>query len=91
MTIINRFCPEVSDIVAVQLQCKRCRSSLSYPPDTWKPGDLKCTNCGVTLVSPAPNSRELRALEGLVDALRELAKPDGLEFQLRLEFNRDDQ
>ena len=90
MTIINRFCPELSDIVAVRLECKHCHVTLSYPPSDWKPAYLKCPNCGATLVSASPQSKELVLLGELADALRRLANAGDLEFQLRLEFDRCD-
>jgi hypothetical protein len=87
MTIVNRVCPEMSDIIAVQLECKHCRATISYPPDGWTPVTLKCPNCEVTLVSPSPQSKEFLALSELSGALKTLRNSDGLGFKLRLEFD----
>lgn len=91
VTIHNRFCPEVSDIVAVQIGCKHCHATISYPPDGWKSTTLgKCPNCSVTLVSPLPDAKEVMALGELSNALKILRSSSDLEFTLRLEFERPD-
>ena len=90
MTIINRRCFEVPDIVAVQLECTHCGATISYPPGTWKPSYLKCPNCSLTLVAGSLNqlSPELSALLALTDGLRELLTLKNPEFRLRLEFDQ---
>jgi len=90
MTIHNRFCPEVSDIVAVQIECTHCHATISYPPDGWNPITLKCPNCAVTLVTPMPQAKELMALAELSSALKTLRSSSDLPFKLRLEFDRQD-
>ncbi len=91
MTIHNRFCPEVSDIVAVQLECGHCHATISYPPDGWNPVTLKCPNCPVTLVNPSPQSKDMMALSELSNALKILRdRSNNLGFKLRLEFDRPD-
>jgi hypothetical protein len=91
MTIHNRFCPEASDIVAVQIECKHCHATISYPPDGWKPTTLKCPNCPATLVTALPEAKELMALGELSNALKILRSSSDLEFKLRLEFDWKDQ
>jgi len=92
MTTINRICPELSDIVAIRLECNHCHATISYPPVDWKPNSLRCPNCSVTLVSgTTPNnlSDELRALLALADGLKELLAIKSAEFRLRLEFEQN--
>ena len=88
MTTINRICFELSDVLAIRLQCKHCGAAISYPTDNWKPGFLKCPNCPATLVTKPSEgeSKELHALASLANALKELSKPDTFEFRLRFEF-----
>ena len=93
MTIIKRICPELSDILAIQIECKYCHSTISYPPSSWKPAILKCLNCPATLVrglTPNQQSEELRALCALAEGLQDLLKIKDAEFRLRLEFAQRD-
>src|SRR6266849_4116511 len=88
MTIINRLCPELSDIVGVQLECNKCHATISCPPASWTPGFLNCPNCSVTLVRfPEANSPELAALMLFADGLKKLLTPsEERKFRLRLEL-----
>ena len=89
MTIINRICVELRDILAVRLQCKNCQSAISYLPKDWKPTALRCPNCDAIIIEPS----ELRALELLAEGLRTLMPADDaaekkLRFEVRLEFEQ---
>ncbi len=89
MTIINRVCVELSDILAVRLQCKGCQSAISYLPKDWKPTALRCPNCDAIMIEKS----ELRALELLAESLRTLMPADEAakkkpRFELRLEFDQ---
>jgi hypothetical protein len=87
MTIINRLYPELSDILAVQLECRNCHATISYPTACWKPASLKCPNCSVTLVTgPEAHSKELSALSELAHSLKQLSDCETLAFQVRLEL-----
>ena len=88
MTIINRLCPELSDIQAIQLECKHCSALVSYPMGKWNPSGLTCPNCAVTLVRvPESHSSELVALKLLAEGLNKLLNPsEELKFVLRLEL-----
>jgi hypothetical protein len=90
MTIINRFCPELSDIVAIQMECGNCHATISYPPAKWTPKALECPSCSVTLVAGSTNnlSAELRALYALQEGLQELLTNKTLKFRLRLALDR---
>jgi hypothetical protein len=90
VTTINRICPELSDIVAIQLECNNCHATISYPPATWKPSYLKCPNCSVTLVEGSMQhlSDELRALFALQEGLQDLLKNKNAQFRLRVEFDQ---
>jgi hypothetical protein len=87
MTILNRFCPEASDIVAIRLECSACDAAISYSPARWNPSTLRCPNCAAELVGPSPHSKESIALRELADSLKILRNPTtNLAFRLRLEF-----
>ena len=72
MTTANRVYFECADIHAVQLECTKCGACISYPPDKWEPGALKCPNCSVTLVkgTETQKSAEWLVLEGLSSAVK---------------------
>jgi uncharacterized paraquat-inducible protein A len=76
MTVINRICPELSDIKAIRLECNQCGAMISYIPKNWKAKFLDCPNCSVSLVRARDNSGnqspELLALDGLVESIKEL-------------------
>jgi hypothetical protein len=93
MTVVNRICPELSDIVAVRLECTKCGSAVSYQKTDWTPAYLKCpnANCGAILVpgSSSDMSEELRALDELASGLRRMLNHGArFSFRLRLEFDR---
>jgi hypothetical protein len=93
MTTINRICFELSDIVAIELECKKCKTITCYPKGDWTPAWLKCPNsgCGQPLIRGSANdpSEELRALDEFVTGLkRVLNHSKEFAFSLRLEFNQ---
>lgn len=93
MTTINRVCYELSDIVAIELECKNCHALICYRPNDWTPTTLKCpnSNCGKHLVPSADTglSEELRSLEELaLGVKRVLNNCKQFPFHLRLEFNQ---
>ena len=90
MTTINRICPELSDIVAIRLECKHCQATICYPTASWKPNGLRCPNCSAMLVhgSPSNLSDELRALSELAESLKALLTSKSPDFRIRLEFEQ---
>ncbi len=95
MTVINRICFELSDIVAIELECNECNTLICYRPTDWTPTILKCpnSNCGKQLVPAAASglSEELRSLEELALGIkRVLNNCKSFPFHLRLEFNQPD-
>lgn len=95
MTIINRICFELADIVAVQLECKKCHATISYPKADWTPTSLKCpnSNCSAALISGSAGeqSEELRALDEFATGLKRiLNNSQQFAFRLRLEFDQQD-
>jgi len=88
MTILNRFCPEMSDIMAIRLECGTCDAAISYLPDSWNTAaTLKCPNCAVELVSPSLQTKGSIALRELAESLKLLRNTPNLGFRLRLEFD----
>jgi hypothetical protein len=90
VTIINRVCVELCDILAIRLQCKSCQSAISYLPKDWKPKALRCPHCDAIMIeSSETEASELRALRLLAEGLRTLMgtkiEP---RFELRLEFEQ---
>jgi len=88
MTIINRFCPELSDIKAVRIECAECGTALSYDVSKdWKARGVDCPNCRATLVGEGPS---LRALQGLAEAIKlSLLVDNARSFRVRLEFDHE--
>ena len=88
MTTSNHVRFECSDIRSVQIECVRCGTSVSYPPDAWKPSGLRCPNCAVTLINGTEGqSEELLAVQELSGGLKRLRAAKNFEFHLRLEFD----
>jgi hypothetical protein len=91
MTIINHVFLEPADIIAVRLECKKCRSTLSFPLTSWSPTPLACPNpaCGATLISSSmQGSEEYKALDALSVALKQL-RVNGKSFQFNVQFEFD--
>jgi hypothetical protein len=91
MTIINRFCPEIADILAIRIECKQCGAAISYPKGEWTPGFLQCPSCKTRLItgSTSEMSEELQALQPLAEGLRLIWKNHkDLRFNIRLEFDQ---
>lgn len=75
MTTIKRVYSEPSDILAIQFECRKCRTTISYPLKDWKPKVLNCSNCMEPLIKgPIEVSRELFALTELASAFDTLLK-----------------
>jgi hypothetical protein len=88
MTIINRMYLEPSDILAVQLECKKCVTTVTTLLKDWKPEASRCPNCSVPLIEDA---KDVFPLKKLAEALNHLLTyKDTLNYRLRLEFYQPD-
>jgi hypothetical protein len=88
MTISKRIYFEPSDILAIQLECKKCGTIMSIHVKDWKPAVSRCPNCSVPLIE---DLQDVSAVKGLAEALNILLTlGDKLSFHLRLEFNQPD-
>jgi hypothetical protein len=88
MTIIKRIYFEPSDILAIQLECRKCGATISCRLKDWKPAEVTCPNCFVQLIK---DGREALTLKMLADSLNALLTyNDTLSFRLRLEFVQQD-
>jgi hypothetical protein len=92
VTLINRTCFELSDIVGIQLECDTCHTLVSLKPRTWIPDSIECPGCRHHFVKKesrqgAIQSPEFSALEAFVNAMKTLSTMGAqLNCQLRLEF-----
>ena len=84
MTIIKRIYFEPSDILAIQLECRKCGATISCPLKDWKPREASCPNCFVPLIKFAKEESTLIMLAESLNAL--LTYNDTFSFRLRLEF-----
>ena len=86
MTFEHRFLLELTDILAVRLECKKCGATLGFPPSqgTVLP-PAECKSCShVWMQTGSAADKGLRAL---FDNLRQLrADAEGLGFRIKLEF-----
>ena len=88
MTIVKRICFEPSDIRAIQLECKKCGTTVSCKVEEWRPEASRCPNCSVTLIG---DGKEVFPLKKLAESLHFLLTyGDEYAFRLRLEFNQED-
>jgi len=88
MTIIKRIFFEPSDILAIQLECRKCGATISCGLKNWHPEAARCPNCSVPLIE---DIKDVFPLKKLAEALNELLTyKDTLSFRLRLEFNQPD-
>jgi hypothetical protein len=91
MTIINRICPELADVIAIRLECKHCNATISCVPDKWSPAALRCPGCNAQLVTgayPQSLTDELQGLLEFTEGLRRLRKLNSPDFRVRLEFDQ---
>lgn len=90
MTRINRVYFEPSDVKAIQLECAKCGTTMSFVPRRWKLSEsLDCPDCG-TRFAKRGDSNWL-ALDGLAMAIRTLTftPDDKSAFAIRFEFVHD--
>jgi uncharacterized Zn finger protein len=87
MTTELRTTIEVSDILAIELMCRKCGGKQSVPLTHWLVSSVRCGNCGA--VWPIQSVDEHKRLMQLASSLAESSKinnaPD-LPFEVRLEL-----
>lgn len=93
MTTTKRLYFEPSDILAIQLECKNCNTSVRFAVKGWKPEARTCPRCeGVLIDDPTTNTKAVDILRGLVESLSKLSDAEySKRFEFRLCFELESQ
>lgn len=83
MTIDDLMTIDVDDIVAIQLECAKCRATLAIPPGELQAREIACANCSTAIVRRR-HQTETNPLEDLAYGLRTLAAESGEKGGLRV-------
>ena len=86
MTFEHRILLELTDILAIRLECKKCHATLGFPPDRENLlPPTTCKNCRLEWMKTG--SDEDKALRPFLDNLRQLRDDaNGLGCAIKLEF-----
>jgi hypothetical protein len=86
VTIDERVVIDLSDVIAVELECQKCHTAFSVPVEKWKPGEAKCSNCLEDLWG-AQAGGEVQDLRNFASALKALIHR-GKSLPIRLRITR---
>lgn len=93
MTVEHRLSFDITDILAVTLECKKCHGRFVQQPGETLTLAERCPICGVEWFAKptAMTNRVPSAILDLVDSIRKLRSPDNKQlkeagFIVRLEF-----
>ena len=48
MTVDDRLVIDLTDVLAIQVQCKSCGTAITYSPEKWEPREMMCPGCTQT-------------------------------------------
>ena len=83
MTIDDRLIFDLADLLAIQFECRKCQTTVNYPPPRWNPKPLQCPNCARSWWGD--NTGDLKTIEDLAGAIRALlGNAERAEFRIRL-------
>ncbi len=86
MTTIRRLYFQPSDILAIQMECRKCGTTISCRLKDWTPVAAVCPSCLVPLIKD--DKLELSTLRDLAATLNTLLTlGDRLAYQVRFEFD----
>lgn len=86
MTSEERLLFSPKDILAVRLNCAKCRTVRAVPPDSWKNFPYLCSNCGEQWMQN--ETAEARALQSFINILQQLRAIDNDRFSIQFELAR---
>lgn len=83
MTIDERLVFDLADVLAVQVECRKCGAAVSYPPSGWNAKAQTCPNCNQTWWDDrGMEFQEVEKLAGAIRALLAHAKNAGFKIRL---------
>jgi hypothetical protein len=86
VTVDERVVIDLSDVIAVELECQHCHTTFSVPVKEWKPGEAKCSNCSEDLWGQQAGG-EVQDLRNFASALKALLHR-GKSLPIRLRISR---
>ena len=48
MTVDDRLVIDLADVLAVQCECRKCKTSITYTLAAWEPREMICPSCRAT-------------------------------------------
>jgi hypothetical protein len=94
MATDDRLTIDVGDLLAIQVECSKCGTVISYPPGVWDPppAEGRCPQCAEFWWEPETSAREaMRTLIRGLRAVRELDEQKERFFRLHFQVRRPDQ
>lgn len=73
MTVDERLVAGLLDVLAIQCECAKCGTAISYPVARWHPKEMQCPGCSqFWWLDKGLAESELDAVAGLAQSLRAL-------------------
>lgn len=89
MTVEDQVVIDLTDVLAIQCECRQCDTVISYPIDKWEPSEMQCPGCKLpwwTTNNPGlGHLQEFAKLWQLIKE-RQTVMPLGVNARTRIRF-----